>query len=312
MYIMIFKNLWRLFKTRLFQTFATVLLLSFLVFFLNILISLTFNIYSFSNELKWKLWVYLYIKEWDSAEAVSKSRDLMIELKDSLDAWWLKVIYFTKEDAIKTLSKRLPKIFENFEKYWIENPIPPTLYITFQTESQYKAMRDIVNDKKYQDILLNLSDIWDQDSFKEQETRISKIIEFSNFMIKFYIFLSIVLILIILWFLTLILQLNFYSFVNQIEVEKLVWFSYVQIKWPFLFYTFFVILFSFVLWLWYIYPLIQYLNIYFINVFNVNLIELVMQNIWMIQKWILLEIVVLSTASLIVANIFLTRLIKKI
>lgn len=309
---MILKNFLRLLKTKLFQTFATVLLLSFLVFFLNILIALTSNIYSFSNELKWKLWVYLYIKEWESAQAVSKSRDLMIDLQDSLRNAWLKVVYFKKEDAMKKLSKRLPKIFEDFEKYWIENPIPPTLYITFSSESQYKLMRDIVNSKKYQDILLNLSDIWDQESFKEQETRISKIIEFSNFLIKFYVFLSIVLALIILWFLTLILQLNFYSFIGQIEVEKLVWFNYFQIKWPFLFYTIFVILLSFALWLWYIYPLIEYLNVYFINVFDFDLKMLIVNNLDMIKKWVLAEIAVLSVSSLIVANVFLTRLIKKI
>ncbi len=309
---MIFKNLLRLFKTKVFQTLATVFLLSFLIFFLNILISLTVNINSFSNELKWKLWVYLYIKEWDTEKEVWKSRDLMIDLKTNLEDENLEVTYLPKDEAIKTLSERLPKIIKNFEKYWIDNPIPPTLYIIFRSQDEYESMKNIVMNDKYQDILLNLSDIWNQNSFKEQEERISKIIEFSNFLINFYIFLSIVLFLIILWFLTLILKLNFYSFSNQIEVEKLVWFTYFQIKLPFLLYTLFVILFSFILGIVYISSLISYLNIYFVNVFNFDISVLIAEHIWLIRSWIMLEAGIIIVISLIVANLFLTRLIKNI
>jgi len=309
---MIFKNLLRLFKTKVFQTLATVFLLSFFIFFLNIIIALTFNINSFSNELKWKLWVYLYMKEWDTKDEISKSYSLILDLKTQLENTGLKVNYLSKDEAIKTLSKRLPNIIKNFEKYGIDNPIPPTLYITFTSQKEYNTMRKIVDDKKYQDIFLNLSDIWDKNSFKDQEKRISKIIEFSNFLINFYIFLSVILFLIILWFLTLILKLNFYSFFDQIEVEKLLWFTYFQIKLPFLFHTFFIILLSFVFWLLYVSSLVYYLNVYFINVFSFNLLNFVGANIWIIENWIMFEVGMVIIISLIVSNLFLNRLIKKI
>jgi len=287
-------------------------LLSFFIFFLNIIIALTFNINSFSNELKWKLWVYLYMKEWDTKDEISKSYSLILDLKTQLENTGLKVNYLSKDEAIKTLSKRLPNIIKNFEKYGIDNPIPPTLYITFTSQKEYNTMRKIVDDKKYQDIFLNLSDIWDKNSFKDQEKRISKIIEFSNFLINFYIFLSVILFLIILWFLTLILKLNFYSFFDQIEVEKLLWFTYFQIKLPFLFHTFFIILLSFVFWLLYVSSLVYYLNVYFINVFSFNLLNFVGANIWIIENWIMFEVGMVIIISLIVSNLFLNRLIKKI
>jgi len=252
------------------------------------------------------------MKEWDNKDEISKSYSLILDLKTQLENAGLKVNYLSKDEAIKTLSKRLPNIIKNFEKYGIENPIPPTLYITFTSQKEYDTMRKIVDDKKYQDIFLNLSEIWDKNSFKSQEKRISKIIEFSNFLINFYIFLSIILFLIILWFLTLILKLNFYSFFNQIEVEKLLWFTYFQIKLPFLFYTFFIILFSFIFWLLYVLILVYYLNVYFINVFNVNLLNFIGENIWMIKYWIIIEVGVVVVISLIVSNLFLNRLIKKI
>lgn len=309
---MIFKNLLRLFKTKAFQILATIFLLSFLIFFLNIFIALTVNIRNFSNEIKWKLWVYLYIKEWDTKEETQKNYSLMINLKDQLVNSWLKVQFLSKEQAIKTLSKRLPKIIKNFKKYGIENPIPPTLYITFKSQKEYNLLKKIISDKKYQDIFLNLSDIWDANSFKKQEERISKIIEFSNFLISFYLFLVIVLFLIILWFLTLILKLDFYSFYNQIEVEKLLWFTYFQIKLPFLLYTFFIILFSIILWISYIEILVYYLNVYFLNVFDFSLINYVKENIQIIKNWILIESFTIVFISLVVSNLFLNRLIKKI
>ena len=309
---MILKNFFRLLKTNVFQILATVFLLSFLIFFLNILFALTANIYSFSKDIKWKLWVYLYFKEWDKSDEISSTYEKIIDMKTRLEQKGLKVKYLSKEEAIKLLSKRLPKIIKNFEKYGIKNPIPPTMYITFSSEEEYKKMREVVLDKKYSDIILNLSDVWTENSFTTQEKRISKIIEFSNFLIKFYIFLSIVLVLIIVWFITLIIKLNFYSFYNQIEVEKLIGFTYFQIKLPFLFYTLFVILLSFVFWIIYVYVLANYLNVYFVNVFNFNLFEAIVENLHYIKTGLLLELFFLVAISLFVSNIFLTRLIKKI
>jgi len=309
---MIFKNFFRLLKTNVFQVLATIFLLSFLIFFFNILISLTANIYSFSNDIKNKLWVYLYFKEGDTAEQVSKTYNLIIDMQHKLQKAGLKVIYYSKEQWIKTLAKRLPKIIQNFEKYGIENPIPPTMYIIFDSEKQYQIMKKIVTDKKYSGIILNLSDIWGENSFKKQEKRISQIIEFSNFMIKFYIFLSIVLVFIILWFLVLILKVNFYSFYNQIEVEKLIWFSFFQIKLPFLLYTLFIILWAFVLGLIYIYLLVNYLNVYFENVLSIDLFKFIWENIKYIQLGLISEIFGFTLISLLVSNLFLDRLIKKI
>jgi len=292
--------------------FATVFLLSFLIFFLNILLALTANIYSFSKDIKWKLGVYLYFKDQDKPEQIQQTYEKIIDMKTRLEQAWLQVKYLSKDEAIKTLSKRLPKIIQNFEKYGIKNPIPPTMYITFNSDQEYQKMKKIVTDSKYSDIILNLSDVGTESSFKAQEQRIAKIIEFSNFLIKFYIFLSIVLVFIILWFIILIMKINFYSFYNQIEVEKLLWFSYFQIKLPFLLYALFIILLAFVLNLAYVAVLINYLNVYFVNVFNFNLFEVIQNNLTYIKYGLFGEILLLTSVSLIVSNIFLTRLIKKI
>jgi len=309
---MIFKNFLRLFKTWIFQTIAVVLLLSFFIFLQNILISLTVNMYTFSNELKDKLWVYLYFKEWDKIQQVQENRDLMINLKTRLENAGLKVQYLSKEKAIKTLAKRLPNIINNFEKYGIKNPIPPTMYIIFRTQDEYNTMKNIVSDPKYKDIILNLSDIWTQKSFKEQESRVKKIISFSNFLTKFYVSISIWLFVSILWFLIMAIKINFYSYYAQIEVEKLLWFPYFRIISPFLLYVILLIVVAFLLSLWYLAILINNLQAYFVSTFDFNLINFVYENMHFIKLALVAEFGVTLLLSLIVSYILLLRLIRKV
>ena len=309
---MIFKNFLRLLKTGVFQTIATILLLSFFIFLQNILLSLTASMYSFSGELKNKLWVYLYFKEWEKIEQVQENRDLIIDLKTNLEKAWLSVQYLSKDDAIKTLSKRLPKIIDNFEKYGIKNPIPPTMYIIFRNDKEYEAMRKIVSDPKYQEIILNISDIWTTKSFKEQESRVKKIISFSNFLTKFYVYISIALFVSILWFLVMVIKINFYSFYAQIEVEKLIWFSYWRIIFPFLLYVIFIILFAFLFSMWYLALLVTKLQVYFVNTFDFNLMSLIWENIHFIKLALSAEFGFTLLLSLIVSYLLLLRLIRKI
>jgi len=309
---MIFKNFLRLLKTGVFQTIATILLLSFFIFLQNILLSLTASMYSFSGELKNKLWVYLYFKEWEKIEQVQENRDLIIDLKTNLEKAWLSVQYLSKDDAIKTLSKRLPKIIDNFEKYGIKNPIPPTMYIIFRNDKEYEAMRKIVSNPKYQEIILNISDIWTTKSFKEQESRVKKIISFSNFLTKFYVYISIALFVSILWFLVMVIKINFYSFYAQIEVEKLIWFSYWRIIFPFLLYVTFIILFAFLFSMWYLALLVTKLQVYFVNTFDFNLMSLIWENIHFIKLALSAEFGFTLLLSLIVSYLLLLRLIRKI
>ena len=309
---MIFKNFLRLFKTWIFQTIAVILLLSFFIFLQNILLALTVNMYSFSNELKNKLWVYLYFKEWEKLEQVQENRDLMIDLKTNLEKAGLKVQYLSKEKAIKTLSKRLPKLIDNFEKYGIKNPIPPTMYIIFRTSKEYETMSKIVSDQKYKDIILNLSDIWTEKSFKQQESRVKKIISFSNFLTNFYVQISIWLFISILWFLIMAIKINFYSYYAQIEVEKLLWFPYIRIISPFLFYVIFLILLAFAFSMGYLSLLVIKLQDYFISTFDFNLINYLFENIYYIKLGLAGEFGFTLLLSLIVSYILLLRLIRKV
>ena len=309
---MVIQNFFRIMKNSFFQFLATTFLLSFLIFFFNILVWLTINMYIFSGEIKNKLGVYMYIREWPTKEDASVSYGKMIQLKEELENQWLVVEFYDKKHALSLLSKRIPDVIKNFEKYWLENPIPPTMYIMFDDEESYNQMRQVLWKNEYLDIIMNIDDLWDPNSFKDQEKRVSNVIEFSNFVIKFYVFLSIILIIIIIWFILLIMRITFYQFYKQIEVEKLIWAFFRQIKLPFLLMAFVIIILAFAIVTWYSFTLIKYLNIYFLDVFAFDLYSVLEVYKYDITKFILIEFGAYIVVVLFISNFFLTRLLKKV
>jgi len=109
-------------------------------------------------------------------------------MKSELEQSGMKVQFFSKEDAFQILEDRLPNVIENFEKYGIENPLPPTMYVQFNNEQEYERMKDIV--LTHEDVIVNLDDLEsDGFTFSEQERRSANVINLTNFITNFGYFL---------------------------------------------------------------------------------------------------------------------------
>jgi cell division protein FtsX len=234
----------------------------------------------------------------------------IIELKEKIEKEWLTVKYYSKADVFKLLNQRIPDVIESFKKYWIDNPLPPTLYITFENENEFNLMKDIIWD--YQYLITNFNDIQEKIKFEEQEWRIINIINFTGFMMIFSYFLIAMLWVIIFTFLLLIIKITFYNFYKQIEVEKLLWFNLFRIKLPFLLETVIMFFISFCLVIWFLSIFVHYLNIHFIKLFDVNLINIIIENSDTIYKWLLIEFLIITVLWLVFSNFFLNKLIKKV
>lgn len=307
---MIIKNFLNLIKASIFQFVGIWILISFLLFFLNILVATSYSINNFSNDIKWRLWVYFYMLD----PANSIDWDLVysdiINLRSNLEAWWLVVEYYSKDDALRLLETRMPEIIQNFDKYWIENPLPPTMYVLFTDRSEYEYMLSVIED--YKSIIVNIEDVIQWQSFEDQNNRIANIINLTNFTILFSYFLVSVIIVIIITFLMFIIKSSFYSFYNQIQVEKLLWAQYWQIKSPFFIKMFSILLFWFVFMILYFSVLIWYLDNYLYNLFEVSLSEYIksynnkLLNLMIIEFWFIFML------SILISNFFLNRLIRKI
>ena len=78
-------------------------------------------------------------------------------MKEKLEKLGMKVSYMSKDDAIKSIGRKVPSVIESFTKYGIKNPLPATVYILFDDMQQYDTLRKVVT--MYQDIIANRDDI---------------------------------------------------------------------------------------------------------------------------------------------------------
>ena len=66
-------------------------------------------------------------------------------------------MFSSKDDALAFLQKKVPDIVNNFQNFGIDNPLPATLYVMFDNNSKYEALKTII--VKNNDIILNTNDI---------------------------------------------------------------------------------------------------------------------------------------------------------
>lgn len=283
-------------------------IISFLLFFLNLLAILSYNTNVFNDTVREKLGIYLYL---DDAEAAA---DLVyaeaIDMKSKLEQSGMRVQFYSKEDAFEILEDRLPNVIENFEKYGIDNPLPPTMYVQFNDEEEYSRMKDIVLD--HEDVIMNLDDLEsDGFTFTQQERRSANVINLTNFFTNFWYFLIWVIVIIIIAFLLFGLKLTFYRFQEQIAVEKLLWADYFHIKKPFLIIAFVVLAAAFGLMLLYFVWFFSVLDEYFRSVFQVAVQDYALpsSHIW---AFLIEEFVILTVLSLLFTMWYLTSLIRRV
>ncbi len=273
------------------------------------MISITYANNLLLDKMTWKLWIYLMINEWTTKEDVGKNRDLVFSLKDELEKSWIKTKYISKEQALKSMPEyRIKALIE----LWVWNPIPPKLYVTYKNKKQYEIVKNIINKKKYESVIKNINSV-NMVSVEKQQEITRKAIDFVSFLKIMFIIFSLGLFVSILWVLLLLIKVNFYSFYTQIEVEKLLWFTYLQITLPFLFYVFVMVSLSFLFSLSYYWILIiKKIAPYFETTFNFNIFQYIDQIKPLIINWLWVEYWLTIFLSFIASYILLWHLIRKV
>ena len=72
------------------------------------------------------------------------------------------------------MAKKLPNVLDELTTYGIENPLPPTIYITYKNQEQYESMKLII--ARYDDAISTLDTLSLKSSFQEQTRRASKMV----------------------------------------------------------------------------------------------------------------------------------------
>jgi cell division protein FtsX len=105
---------------------------------------------------------------------------------------------------------------KNFDQYGIDNPLPVTLYVTFQDQKQYDFI--MKTKENYKDIILSNNET---SNAQEQFSRNARVINVLRVLQFFFAFIIIACVVVILLFLGMIIKTKFTAMQQTIQVNKL-------------------------------------------------------------------------------------------
>lgn len=290
------------------------IVIAFLLFFLHLFIASAYLTEKVSTDITQKLGFYFYVTESGEDNNGLKQEEIynrVLHLKDELTRHGLTVEYYSKDDALKLLQQRIPWVIQNFERYGITNPLPATLYVTFDTNDEFTALRGIVS--KYVDIVRNSESIQTKWWFGEQQQRVANIINLTHFSTVFSIVLIIVVIIMIIAFLLLIITMKCRQFRKNIEIEKLLGTNYMTIKLPFLITVVIMLIIAFILTYGLVSVIAHYVGSSFAYLFHTSIAHYIYTiGWWKIAVLVLVEFILLSFLATAISDKVLTHMIKQI
>lgn len=299
-------NAFYIIKKNIPQFLGVGVLVWFLIFLLNLLMVVSYGSQKAADEIQNKLWLYLYVKE----DATNKDQiySRVIDMKEKLNQMGIKAEYTSKDDAIKQIAQKIPGVVSSFQEYGIGNPLPATLYVTFDGVEQFNKVKDVV--RLYEDIISNKDAASNVQNVQQQEKRVLDIISFSDIIVWVSYFLVAMLILIIFTFLLYVIRIKYYSYNKTIEIWKLIWAKYSQIKLPF------IISMQAILSSWFLLAFLlcviwfYWFSNYTSKIFGSSVWVLVWKDLSFISLSFVFQYITMLILAYIIGNIFLDRLLK--
>lgn len=239
-----------------FLSISTVLVLTLLMFFINILAFLEDISYKLIDSINSKLTISLYVNEEYSQSSLWVT-DLINNIKNVSKN--ISVTYKDKEEIIKEIELKEPNLVKILEK---NNPLPDTIVVSNIKLNEYEIVNSYINEKSF--LLINNPDSDDYfANYNSQYKKIESIISILtllktglNFIIGIFIFsISVIMYSVISNFI--------YYYRDEIYITKLVWWSNIFIYGPFVIQGIIYSTISFALSIISLYVLVNYLKISF-------------------------------------------------
>ena len=209
-----------------FLSISSVLVLTLLMFFVNILFTLDDVSNSIINNINSKLTISLYVNE-NYTNTSLEITDFLEEIKKL--QWWINVDYKTKDDILSEMRSREPDLVKILEK---SNPLPDTIVLSNISLSDYDKVNNLVKTRLY----LLSNDESQEDYFANYTTQYKKIEDITSILKILQSWLSVIIVIFIVSIAIIIYSVigNFiYYYRDEIYITKLVWWSNIFIYWPF-------------------------------------------------------------------------------
>lgn len=226
-----------------------------------------------STQVQQQLWVFVYLRDDAGQEAV--------KFVEELQQAWLQTTFFSKDDAFRILAKKLPNILDSLEKYGIKNPLPPTIYIVYQNQEQYEAMKSVVS--RFSETISTSDNLWLQVSFQEQTWRASKLVTMMQILLTIAWLLIWWVLVMIGMIISYIVTTLFFRFQQQVEITSLLWWSRFTILRPFVVIIFWILFLSRLISISFSRLMIEQIDKYFIDLMESSFKQMYLPS-W--QKWV--------------------------
>lgn len=284
---------WKQFSIALFLIVCLLLLV-------HILLLWARNAQRISSQVQQQLWVFVYLRDDAGQEAV--------KFVEELQQAGLQTTFFSKDDAFRILAKKLPNVLDSLEKYGINNPLPPTIYIVYQNQEQYEAMKSVVS--RFSNAISTSDNLWLTVSFQEQTWRASKLVTMMQIIVSIASILIGWVIIMIGMIVSYIVTTLFFRFQQQVEITSLLWWSRFTILRPFIVIVLGILILSRLITVTFSWVLIEHIDTYFVSLLESSFKQMYMPS-WQQWRWILWELFFLCLFGFMLIDIQIRLFLRK-
>jgi len=215
-----------------FLSLSSVIVLTLLMFFINILVILHDVSFKLINSINSKLTISLYLDEKYNKNSVEVI-DMIEDIKN-IKGWiwndlWIKVEYKTKEIILDEMREKEPWLVKILER---NNPLPDTIVLSNIELNQYSDLNKAIENKMF----VLSQEKSDLEYFANYTSQYKKIIDIINILdvlqLWLYVIISIFLVSISIIIYSVIWNFIYY-YRDEIYITRLVWWSRKFIYWPF-------------------------------------------------------------------------------
>jgi len=233
-----------------FLSFSSILVLTLLMFFINILVILHDVSFKLIDSINSKMTISLYLEDWydkNSIEVIDLIEDIKKIWWNTKDWWKIKVEYKTKEDILDDIRIKEPGLVKILER---NNPLPDTIILSNIMLDQYVELNRVVENKLF--LLSKEEDNTEYfANYTAQYERISNIINVLD-VLEIWLYAIIWIFLVSISIIIYSIIWNFiYYYRDEIYITRLVWWSKKFIYWPFVIqwsiYSFLAFVLSFII-----------------------------------------------------------------
>lgn len=208
-----------------FLSFSSILVLSLLMFFINILMIMHNLSNNLIDSVNSKLTLSLYLKDEYPKESPD-TRKLLEDIEKKYKN--IKIDFKTKDEVLEEMRKKDEELVSIIKS---QNPLPATINLSNIKMEEYEGLNYIIESKLYVLSDFRTNSIFD---YRTQYERIEKILLILK-NLKFWLYIFIWIFLLSIFVITYSIIWNFvYHYRDEIYITQLVWWGKSFIYWPFI------------------------------------------------------------------------------